>query len=155
MLNFKHEKLENHKCKVYQLGYPCKASRIFFQKQLIKLLFTAWKVSVFGFILVRIFPHSDWIRTRITSNMDTFYTVIYFYRVWDIAFWKYGGIVTHPAGQRKRRVKFSVKKLDFCWNYFKITLKLLLTTMLDLEWILFFLFCLKLESRWHLRYFIF
>ena len=44
------------------------------------------KVSVFGAILVRIFPHSDWIRrdtvqtreirTRITTpNMDTFYAV--------------------------------------------------------------------------------
>ena len=47
------------------------------------------KVSVFGVILVRIFPHSDWIwrdtgwiqskcgkiRTRITPNKDTFYTV--------------------------------------------------------------------------------
>ena len=41
----------------------------------------AWKVSVFGVILVRIFPHSDWtpriqtecgkIRTRITPNTDT------------------------------------------------------------------------------------
>ena len=29
---------------------------------------TAWKVSVFGVILVRIFPHLDWI----TSNTDTF-----------------------------------------------------------------------------------
>ena len=55
---------------------------------------TAWKVSVFGVILVRIFPHSDWIwkdlsvslriqsecgkiRTRITRNMDTFYEVWY------------------------------------------------------------------------------
>ena len=27
---------------------------------------TAWKVSVFGVILVRIFSHWDWIRTRIT-----------------------------------------------------------------------------------------
>ena len=43
-------------------------------------------MSVFGVILVRIFPHSDWIRrdtqsasgkiqTRITPNTDTFYTV--------------------------------------------------------------------------------
>ena len=28
----------------------------------IHVLFTAWKVSVFGVILVRFFPHSDWIR---------------------------------------------------------------------------------------------
>ena len=49
---------------------------------------TAWKVSVIGVILVRIFPHSDWIRrdtpylriqsvcgkmrTRITPNTNTF-----------------------------------------------------------------------------------
>ena len=53
---------------------------------------TAWKVSIFGVILVRMFPHLDWIRrdaeylsvfspkcgkirTRITPNMDTFYSV--------------------------------------------------------------------------------
>ena len=56
------------------------------------LLLTAWKVSVFGFILVRIFLHSDWIRrdtqylriqsecgkmsTRITPNTDIFYAVM-------------------------------------------------------------------------------
>ena len=32
-------------------------------------------VSIFGVILVCIFPHSDWIQTRISSNMDTFYAV--------------------------------------------------------------------------------
>ena len=50
---------------------------------------TAWKVSVFGIILVRIIPHSDWIevshriqpecrkmRTRIAPNTDTFYAVL-------------------------------------------------------------------------------
>ena len=50
---------------------------------------TAWKVSVFGVILVHIFPHSHWIqrdplriqsecrkiRTRKTLHMDTFYAV--------------------------------------------------------------------------------
>ena len=36
---------------------------------------TTWKVPVFGVILVRIFPHLDWIRTRITPNTDTFYAV--------------------------------------------------------------------------------
>ena len=34
-------------------------------------------MSVFGVILVRIFPHSDWIQTR-TPNTDTFYKVINF-----------------------------------------------------------------------------
>ena len=33
-------------------------------------------MSIFGVILVRIFPYSDWIRTRITQNTDTFYSVI-------------------------------------------------------------------------------
>ena len=32
-------------------------------------------MSVFGVILVRIFPHFDWIRVRITPNMDTSYAV--------------------------------------------------------------------------------
>ena len=32
-------------------------------------------MSVFGVILVRIFLYSDWIRTRITPNTDTFYAV--------------------------------------------------------------------------------
>ena len=47
---------------------------------------TAWKMSVFGVFLVRIFPHSGWIRrftqsecgkirTRKTPNTDTFYAV--------------------------------------------------------------------------------
>ena len=39
---------------------------------------TAWKVSTFAVFLVRIFPHSDWIRkirTRRTPNTDTFHAV--------------------------------------------------------------------------------
>ena len=35
---------------------------------------TTWKVSVFGVILARIFPHSNWI----TPNTDTFYAVRYY-----------------------------------------------------------------------------
>ena len=38
--------------------------------------YTVRKVSLFGVILVRIFPHSDWIRTRITPNTDTFYAAL-------------------------------------------------------------------------------
>ena len=37
------------------------------------LLCAVWKVSVFGVILVRIFSHLDWMRTKITPNMETFY----------------------------------------------------------------------------------
>ena len=61
------------------------------KKNFFRATHTAWKVSVFGVILVRIFPHSDWIRrdteyfsiqskwgkmqTRITPNTNTFYAV--------------------------------------------------------------------------------
>ena len=42
--------------------------------------YTVWKVSVFGVFLVRIFPHSDWIRRDTerygkTPNTDTFHAV--------------------------------------------------------------------------------
>ena len=36
---------------------------------------TAWKVSVFGVFMVRIFRHSDWMWTRKTPNTDTFHAV--------------------------------------------------------------------------------
>ena len=36
-----------------------------------RLIYTTWKVSVFGIILVRIFPHSDWIR-RDTPYLSVF-----------------------------------------------------------------------------------
>ena len=51
---------------------------------LIMEIITAWwsvhmkcpvEVSIFGVFLVRIFPHSDWIRTSKTPNTDTFYAV--------------------------------------------------------------------------------
>ena len=38
---------------------------------------TAKKVYIFGVFLVRIFPHSDWIRTRKTPNTDTFHAVTF------------------------------------------------------------------------------
>ena len=54
---------------------------------------TAWKVSIFGVILVRIFSHSDWcgvslriqskcgkMRTRVTLNTDTFYVVLMWFK---------------------------------------------------------------------------
>ena len=40
------------------------------------MVLSAWKVSVFkGVFLVRIFPHSDYIRTRKTSKYGHFHTV--------------------------------------------------------------------------------
>ena len=52
-------------------------------------LVTAWKVSVFGVFLVRIFPHSDWIRRdtvslRIQSDCGKIRTRIpYSVRMWE------------------------------------------------------------------------
>ena len=40
------------------------------------LSFTAWKESVFGVFLVRMFLHLDWMRTRKSPNTDTFHEVI-------------------------------------------------------------------------------
>ena len=67
-------------------------SKLLYQRFLIAITYTAWKVSVFGVFLVRIFPHSDWIRrygvsfriqsewgkirTRKTPNTDTFHAVL-------------------------------------------------------------------------------
>ena len=46
------------------------------QEVIIKVMdTTAWKVSVFGVILVLVFPYSDWTQTRINLNTNTFYTV--------------------------------------------------------------------------------
>ena len=53
-------------------GYPQDASQDCITGRKLNVHNITWKVSVFGFILVHIFPHSDWIRTRITPNMDTF-----------------------------------------------------------------------------------
>ena len=38
--------------------------------------FTAWKMPVFGVVVVRIFSQLHWMRTRKTPNMDTFHAVI-------------------------------------------------------------------------------
>ena len=93
---------------------PCQTSKM----ELLSHIFanvsscSAWKVSVFGVILVRIFPHSDRmrkirtsglnserystylriqsecgkIRTRITPNRDTFYAVLDFWQGSEYAF---------------------------------------------------------------------
>ena len=53
-------------------------SSIFYLKMvsLIFLQYTAWKVSVFGVILVRIQAECGKIRTRITPNTDNFHAVV-------------------------------------------------------------------------------
>ena len=45
---------------------------------------TAWKVSIFVVLLVRIFPYSDWIQTRKTTNTDTFLRRVYYDLGWPL-----------------------------------------------------------------------
>ena len=49
----------------------------FFKKNIshLKVAITAWKMTVFGVILVRIKPECGKVWTRITPNTDTFYAV--------------------------------------------------------------------------------
>ena len=42
-------------------------------------MFTAWKVSVFEVILVRIFSHLDWIRENADQNNSNIFLFIYYY----------------------------------------------------------------------------
>ena len=44
-------------------------------RKLVEWQNTAWKVSIFGVILVPIVQHLDWIWTRITPNTHAFYAV--------------------------------------------------------------------------------
>ena len=46
-------------------------SRLFSVAWRLAFMYTGWKVSVFGVFLVRIFPHSDWIR-RGTVHLPVF-----------------------------------------------------------------------------------
>ena len=47
---------------------------------------TTWEMCVFGVTLVRILSHSDWIRTRRTSNTDTFYAAMFWMKTLS-GFW--------------------------------------------------------------------
>ena len=49
---------------------------------LIGLIITAWKVSKYGFFLVRIFPYSTWIRRFTCSNTEFFLVRIFRYSNW-------------------------------------------------------------------------
>ena len=64
LLTFKVGDLNYRSVFILLRRYPWYVSRI-----------TAWKVSVFEVILLCIFSNSDWIRTRITPNTDTFCAV--------------------------------------------------------------------------------
>ena len=61
---------------VLKVSYVCQRKKVFLMSTTLKrewcLFCTAWKVSVFAVVLVRIFLHLDWIRTRITPNMALF-----------------------------------------------------------------------------------
>ena len=65
-----------YKSKVSLLIGKIPFQKLFARNLMTAFSFTAWKVSVFGVILVRI--QSKWgkIRTRITTNTDTFFAAI-------------------------------------------------------------------------------
>ena len=65
-----------YKSKVSLLIGKIPFQKLFARNLMTAFSFTAWKVSVFGIILVRI--QSKWgkIRTRITTNTDTFFAAI-------------------------------------------------------------------------------
>ena len=86
--------------------------------------YTAWKLSIFEVILVRIFPHLDWARTRITPNMDTFYAVLRWERKWhcskNIEFYlKMNGRSSRPEKLRHRY--FPVNCANYLRNLFHRT----------------------------------
>ena len=86
---------KGYSIKKIQSQYSCSNFRILTVRILVNMFrwvhsllvsVTAWKVSVFGVFLVRIFPHLDWISLRILSecrkilnrkppNTDTFHAV--------------------------------------------------------------------------------
>ena len=47
------------------------------QRDRVRLAVTAWKMSKYGVFLVRIFPHSDWIRRDTVSYQTVRYSVSY------------------------------------------------------------------------------
>ena len=77
---FRHFSLSH--CSTYS-----KWSITYLSFQKFEIMRIVWKVSVFGVIVVRVFPHSDSIRksecgkmrTRITPTRDTFYSVAPFF----------------------------------------------------------------------------
>ena len=103
---------------------------------------TAWKMSVFGVILVRIFPYSDWIRTRITPNRSTFYAVClwrcYRKHACKLCFVAASELLHYPAGNcmYKANDKNTRSKCEICskltiktpeWRHWFILMSLLLT----------------------------
>ena len=83
----------------YQSGHIVSRKSIVQGLLIVFVTYTAWKVTVFGVILVLVFPHSDWIfrvspySVRMRENMDrddseyehflcsdTYFSIICFYR---------------------------------------------------------------------------
>ena len=54
---------------------PVKRDRVIYKLKVVDSTLIAWKVSIYGVFLVRIFPNTDLIRTREIPNTDTFHTV--------------------------------------------------------------------------------
>ena len=70
-INFKINVIQNFQFNSSGVCYswyehPCNSNAIVFLK-----------VSIFGVFLVRIFPHSDWIRRNKTPNTDTFHAMLF------------------------------------------------------------------------------
>ena len=79
-------------------------------KLLIRAYSTAWKVSVFGVFLVRIFPHSDWIRIRKLRIWTLFTKCSFIINVMTISFKTAVKAVIFP---KKQLGKTLVKMLVF------------------------------------------
>ena len=88
---------------------------------------TAWKVSVFGVILVRIFPHSDWI----TPNKDTFYAV-------DVSHLHSNRIrlyfLKEKCQQFLKNSKLVGSRKQLFWNFWKSSGKRALDLLLKCIW---------------------
>ena len=97
---------------------------------ILTVVFTGWKVSVFGVFLIRYFPHSDWIRrntrlypvlmrenrTRKSPNTGIFYAVIYGQNSFRLTFTKFG-LVAAFIGLATRCI--SLKELQsYNWKSF-------------------------------------
>ena len=109
---------------------------------------TAWKVSPFGVFLVRIFPHSDWIRrdtayrriqfkcgkklTRKAPNADTFHAIFSYNFAFVFAWWQdFTKIIKKKTFSLKYIFWFLinriVKKIDFKRRYKENIIMIIMT----------------------------
>ena len=71
-VTFCHFVCNVYRNKFFYILWPCKSlEERFRRKQVISQTITAWKLSVFGIVLICIFPHSDWIRRDTIQVIST------------------------------------------------------------------------------------